>query len=107
MKIYGECGEWLRNKNIFENMRWMTGEWKYIENGVNEEWMKNIENEVNDWGIKVYWEWDEWLVNENKLRMRWMTSEWKYIENEITGGWKYVENEVNDSWMKTYWQWDK
>ena len=69
MKIYGECGEWLRNKNIFENMRWMTGEWKYIENGVNEEWMK------------IYREWGEWLGNENILRMRWMTRKWKYIEN--------------------------
>ena len=62
--------EWLVNENILR-MGWMNSEWKYIE------------NEVNDWGIKVYWEWDEWLVNENKLRMRWMTSEWKYIENEV------------------------
>ena len=40
------------NENIWR-MRWMTGKWEYIE------------NEVNDWGMKIYWEWGEWLGNEN------------------------------------------
>ena len=78
MKIYRELGEWIRNKNILR-MRWMTREWNYREN-----W-------VNDWKMKIYCEWDEWLVNGWGMKIYWEWDEWLVDE---------IENEVNDWWMK-------
>lgn len=47
----------LINENILR-MRWMTSEWKYIENEITGGW-KYVENEVNDSWMKTYWQWDK------------------------------------------------